>query len=207
MKHNQLVPFDGLVFKPPFRGERPYIKAADIFRALEDSIFLKTHSSGSLQIELRSLVDCALVLVCGFSANALVRLRWSDGCQSHLYSLERVESLVPLLPGRLPEYELLSTQDGDFLKLLDSSGLANLFECVVDAAKRLLPAPEAHSRWLVRSVSFDLTSSVSSGDYFKVSYDVLRSGLVRWFVDDQDGRRVMNSTSYLYRPTPDLSIN
>jgi len=207
MKHNQLVPFDGLVLTPPFRGERPYIKAADIFRALEDSIFLKTYTNGSLQIELRSLVDCALVLVCGFSANALVRLRWSDGCQSHLYSLERVESLVPLLPGRLPEYELLSTQDGDFLKLLDSSGLANLFECVVDAAKRLLPAPEAHSRWLVRSVSFDLTSSVSSGDYFKVSYDVLRSGLVRWFVDDQDGRRVMNSTIYLYRRYPDLSSN
>jgi len=190
----------GAVLSPPFKGERQYVAAADILRTIEVALCSGLRRTGTLSVEFRQVVDCGLKIVAGQGSDAPVRLRWRGEDTAQIFSLERLRGGAPRAPNALPPYVLASSDLGDVMTLTELGGHANLFECAVDASKRLLPAPDALSQWLVRSAELNLCSLPQPGLPYTLSHEALRGGLMRWNVDDLEGCRVLSSVSVLVGP-------
>lgn len=190
----------GAVLTPPFKGERQYVAAVDILRAVEVALCTGLRRTGTLSVEFRQVVDSGLKIVAGLGADAPVRLRWSGEDTAQIFSLERVTGRAPRAANALPPYVLTSSDLGAAMTLTELGGHANLCECVVDAGKRLLPAPDALSQWLVRSVELNLCLLPQPRVPYTLSREVLRGGLMRGNVDDQAGCRVLSVVSVLVRP-------
>lgn len=169
--------------------------AADILRAVEAVLCTGLQTTGKLSVEFRQVVNGCLQIVSGHGADAPVRLRWCDESTAQIFSLERMTGAAPRTSNALPPYVLQANDRGDALTLTELGGHANLFECVVDAAKRLLPAPDSQSQWLVRSTELNLRLTPQPGLQYSLSHEALRGGLMRWSVDDLDGCRLLSLVS------------
>ena len=197
---------EGALLTPPFKGGRAYVAAADILRAVEAALRPEMRLKGRLIVEFRHLVDGGLQFVAGQRSDAPVRLRWADEAAAQYFSLERATAGVLRGADCLPPYALASGASGDVMTLTGLGGHANLFECVVDAGKRLLPAPNVLSQWMVRSVELHLSQTPQPWTPYTLSREALRGGLMRWHVDDLEGRRLFSVVSVLVQSRPALKV-
>jgi len=190
---------EGALLTPPFKGERDYVAAVDILRSIDAALCPDFCSKGQLSVEFRQVVDGGLQIVSGQGPEAPVRLRWFDEGTTQMFSLMKVAAGAPRVSNALPPYVLQSMDCGDVITLNELGGHSNLFECVVDAGKRLQPAPDTLSKWLVRSVQLNLCRTPRPWARFMLVREALRGGMMRWNVADLKGYRVLSVVSVLVR--------
>jgi hypothetical protein len=188
---------EGALLTPPFKGERHYVAAADILRSIDAALRPDFCNKGQMSVEFRQVVDGGLQIVSGQGSDAPVRLRWFDDDTTQIFSLKRVAAGAPRVSNALPPYVLQSMDYGDVIMLNELGGHSNLFECAVDAGKRLHPAADTLSKWLVRSVQLNLCRTPQPWARFILVREALRGAMMRWNVTDLEGCRVISVVSVL----------